>query len=66
MALGQEFDAFATTIKEDVARLGDVSALFREVNLGATAIGTGINADPRSPWTSWHACPPSRWCWPPT
>ncbi len=47
MTLGQEFDAFATTIKEDVARLGDVSALFREVNLGATAIGTGINADPR-------------------
>ena len=47
MTLGQEFDAFAATIKEDVARLGEVSALFREVNLGATAIGTGINADPR-------------------
>ena len=47
MTLGQEFDAFAVTIKEDVARLGDLSALFREVNLGATAIGTGINADPR-------------------
>ena len=47
MTLGQEFDAFAVTIKEDVARLGEVSALFREVNLGATAIGTGINADPR-------------------
>ena len=47
MTLGQEFDAFAATIKEDVTRLGEVSALFREVNLGATAIGTGINADPR-------------------
>jgi aspartate ammonia-lyase len=47
MTLGQEFDAFHTTIKEDIARLKEASALFREVNLGATAIGTGINADPR-------------------
>ena len=47
MTLGQEFDAFYATIKEDVARLTEVSALFREVNLGATAIGTGITADPR-------------------
>ncbi len=47
MTLGQEFDGFHATIKEDVARLREVSALFREVNLGATAIGTGINADPR-------------------
>ena len=47
MTLGQEFDAFYVTIKEDVARLGEVTALFREVNLGATAIGTGITADPR-------------------
>ncbi|MBN4096058.1 aspartate ammonia-lyase [Methylobacterium sp. OT2] len=47
MTLGQEFDGFHATIKEDVARLGEAAALFREVNLGATAIGTGINADPR-------------------
>ena len=47
MTLGQEFDAFNATLKEDVARLRETSALFREVNLGATAIGTGINADPR-------------------
>jgi aspartate ammonia-lyase len=47
MTLGQEFDAFFATIKEDVSRLREVSALFCEVNLGATAIGTGINADPR-------------------
>jgi aspartate ammonia-lyase len=47
MTLGQEFDAFHATIKEDVSRLREVSSLFREVNLGATAIGTGINADPR-------------------
>ncbi|MCB8875356.1 aspartate ammonia-lyase [Acidisoma silvae] len=47
MTLGQEFDAFHVTVKEDVQRLGEVAALFHEVNLGATAIGTGINADPR-------------------
>ena len=47
MMLGQEFDAFFATLKEDVARLRDTASLFREVNLGATAIGTSINADPR-------------------
>src|SRR5580692_9199122 len=47
MTVGQEFDAFFSTLKEDVARLADIRALFREVSLGATAIGTGINADPR-------------------
>jgi aspartate ammonia-lyase len=47
MTLGQEFDAFHTTLKEDMDRLREASALFREVNLGATAIGTGITTDPR-------------------
>jgi aspartate ammonia-lyase len=47
MTLGQEFDAFYATLKEDVARIRESAALFREMNLGATAIGTGINSDPR-------------------
>ncbi len=47
MTLGQEFDAYHATIKEDIDRLQEAAALFREVNLGATAIGTGINSDPR-------------------
>ena len=47
MTLGQEFDAYFATLKEDVARIREAAAHFREVNLGATAIGTGINADPR-------------------
>src|SRR6201999_1876871 len=47
MTLGQEFDAFFATVKEDVSRLKEAAAFFREINLGATAIGTGINADPR-------------------
>src|SRR6195952_5716898 len=47
MTVGQEFDAFYITLKEDVARLAEIGGLFREISLGATAIGTGINADPR-------------------
>ena len=44
MTLGQEFRAFGVTILEDVDRLGEAQALIREINMGATAIGTGINA----------------------
>lgn len=44
MTLGQEFLAFAIMIGEDEARLGEACLLINEVNLGATAIGTGINA----------------------
>ncbi len=49
MTLGQEFEAFAVTTSEDIARLSETARLFLEVNLGGTAIGTGINADPRYP-----------------
>ncbi len=44
MTLGQEFAAFGTTIGEDVDRLEEAKALLREINMGATAIGTGITA----------------------
>lgn len=44
MTLGQEFEAYATTLEEEIARLNENSNLFLEVNMGATAIGTGINA----------------------
>jgi len=46
MTLGQEFTAFAHTMLEDVERLGEAQALIREINMGATAIGTGINTPP--------------------
>jgi aspartate ammonia-lyase len=46
MTLGQEFMAFSHTLQEDVDRLGEAQSLIREINLGATAIGTGINAPP--------------------
>lgn len=44
MTLGQEFNAFATTLGEDVVRLHESEKLITEVNMGATAIGTGVNA----------------------
>lgn len=44
MTLGQEFAAFATTILEDCDRLKETERLFLEVNLGGTAIGTGVAA----------------------
>ncbi len=44
MTLGQEFNAFATTIGEDIARLKEAQQLVLEVNMGATAIGTRVNA----------------------
>ncbi|TLX61865.1 aspartate ammonia-lyase, partial [Stutzerimonas nosocomialis] len=48
MTLGQEFRAFATTLGEDLEHLRLIAPqLLVEVNLGGTAIGTGINADPR-------------------
>lgn len=46
MTLGQEFHGFATTLGEDLERLRETIKLLLEVNLGATAIGTGITADP--------------------
>ncbi|HOC44333.1 MAG TPA: aspartate ammonia-lyase [Thermoanaerobaculales bacterium] len=49
MTLGQEFEAYAVTTAEDIARLEETARLFLEINLGGTAIGTGINADPRYP-----------------
>ena len=47
MTLGQEFHGYATSLKEEVKRLQVNVDLNLEVNMGATAIGTGIAADPR-------------------
>lgn len=44
MTLGQEFLTYAVMMEEDEARLREARTLIQEINLGATAIGTGINA----------------------
>lgn len=47
MTLGQEFRAFANSLRQDLEHLRLLAPqLLGEVNLGGTAIGTGINADP--------------------
>ncbi|QIM66089.1 aspartate ammonia-lyase [Mannheimia granulomatis] len=43
MTLGQEFKAFAVLLEEEVRNLKRTAELLLEVNLGATAIGTGLN-----------------------
>ncbi len=46
MTLGQEFQAWSVMIGEDVDRVFEAARLMHEINLGATAIGTGINTVP--------------------
>ncbi|NAW92226.1 MULTISPECIES: aspartate ammonia-lyase [unclassified Vibrio] len=46
MTVGQEFRAWAVTINEEIRNLEYTSKLLLEINLGATAIGTGLNAAP--------------------
>jgi len=43
MTLGQEFHGWSVTLGEDMERMSEIAKLFTEVNLGGTAIGTGIN-----------------------
>jgi aspartate ammonia-lyase len=46
MTLGQEFTAFAETLAGEVRALEAVQRVLCEINMGATAIGTGLNAPP--------------------
>ncbi len=43
MTLGQEFTAYSVTVAEDIERLKEATRLIHEINMGATAIGTGVN-----------------------
>lgn len=44
MTLGQEFEAFAATLEDNITRLENNAKLLLEINMGGTAIGTGLNA----------------------
>src|SRR3954469_10233927 len=46
MTLGQEFSTYAVMLGEDEQRLKEAVLLICEINMGATAIGTGINSHP--------------------
>lgn len=43
--LGQEFRAYSVAVKRDIKRIQKVKVEMRELNMGGTAVGTGINAD---------------------
>ncbi|WP_043497192.1 aspartate ammonia-lyase [Georgenia sp. SUBG003] len=47
VSLGHVFAAYAVTLGEDCDRLTEVRGLLEEINLGGTAVGTGLNTDPR-------------------
>jgi aspartate ammonia-lyase len=44
MSMGDEFHAFATNLREELLRIDDSRRLIDEINMGATAIGTRVNA----------------------
>ena len=44
MTLGQEFDAFAETLEDEITALQNVEKVLYEISMGGTAIGTGLNA----------------------
>ena len=46
MTSGQEFNAFANNLAEELANLERNAVLLKEINMGGTAIGTGLNAVP--------------------
>lgn len=47
MTLGQEFSTYAVMLSEDMERVREAASLLCEINLGATAIGTGITTHPQ-------------------
>jgi aspartate ammonia-lyase len=49
MTVGQEFHAFATSLEDEIKLLKDAEKYLYAVNMGATAIGTGINVPPGYP-----------------
>ena len=53
MTLGSEFSGWSTALGKDLDQLAEAAKLFSEVNLGGTAIGTGINTDPA--YTRWSS-----------
>src|SRR5690554_4601465 len=46
ISIGQEFEAYERVLKRDISRISAARESLYEVNMGATAVGTGLNADP--------------------
>nr|WP_092070072.1 aspartate ammonia-lyase [Dendrosporobacter quercicolus]NSL48115.1 aspartate ammonia-lyase [Dendrosporobacter quercicolus DSM 1736]SDM05875.1 aspartate ammonia-lyase [Dendrosporobacter quercicolus] len=46
ITLGQEFAAYAASVRRGAGRIDHALLSLRKVNMGATAVGTGLNAEP--------------------
>lgn len=46
MTLGQEFEAYAAVLQRDMQRLEQAKEYLYDINMGGTAVGTGLNANP--------------------
>ena len=47
--LGQEFAAWAGTLERGMRRLADAAAYLRDLGIGGSAVGTGVNVEPEYP-----------------
>ncbi|HEU4762891.1 MAG TPA: lyase family protein, partial [Gemmatimonadales bacterium] len=47
--LGQEFRAYGRTVARHREKLGDAAEWLREMNIGGSAVGTGLNVEPEYP-----------------
>jgi fumarate hydratase class II len=47
--LGQEFTAYGHTVARDGGRIMDAAEALRELNIGGSAVGTGLNVEPEYP-----------------
>ena len=47
--LGQEFTAYGRTVERHRRKIADAADWLRDMNIGGTAVGTGINAQPEYP-----------------
>src|SRR5690625_377832 len=45
ITLGQEFEAYGAVLRRDIERLDEASKYLYDVNMGGTAVGTGLNAN---------------------
>ena len=62
--LGQEFKAYSAAIRRDINRMEIAQEEMKTLNMGGTAIGTGINADENTCAGSYQILPRSQgWIW---
>jgi fumarate hydratase class II len=47
--LGQEFNAYAGSLRRSVQRVGEAANYLRELGIGGSAVGTGVNVEPEYP-----------------